>query len=208
MTEERVVHPVYRIRKLHRRDVQAKGYQHTLELLDERAGQVMATCDVMGRFAFATHEIIDDLGRTWRMEPNRKLMPSRWIVSDPDQAIAMQFDQKIAGKLVNPLYKCAMSFLDRDDVELYRLIDPRTNIPDRMFGTGPDDWVIVEGDALVAKLVRLPREETRASGLRGVLRKLVVTPDQGIVSIGTEHVLSAPVALGMIIIFTVLTDSS
>lgn len=208
MTEERVVHPVYRIRKLHRRDVQAKGYQHTLELLDERAGQVMATCDVMGRFAFATHEIIDDLGRTWRMEPNRKLMPSRWIVSDPDQAIAMQFDQKIAGKLVNPLYKCAMSFLDRDDVELYRLIDPRTNIPDRMFGTGPDDWVIVEGDALVAKLVRLPREETRASGLRGVLRKLVVTPDQGIVSIGTEHLLSAPVALGMIIIFTVLTDSS
>ena len=208
MSEERVVHPVYRVRKLHRRDVQAKGYQHTLELLDERAGQVMATCDVMGRFAFATHEIIDDLGRTWRMEPNRKLMPSRWIVSDPHQAIAMQFDQKIAGKLVNPLYKCAMSFLDRDDVELYRLIDPRTNIPDRMFGTGPDDWVIVEGDALVAKLVRLPREETRASGLRGVLRKLVVTPDQGIVSIGTEHLLSAPVALGMIIIFTVLTDSS
>ncbi|HLU05046.1 MAG TPA: hypothetical protein VKZ91_00690 [Woeseiaceae bacterium] len=191
MMDEPVKHPVYRIRKLYRRGAQPKGYQHTLELLDDRAGKVMATCDVVGRFAFAKHEIVDHLGRTWRMQPNRKLMPSRWIVTDPEQTIAMQFDQKIAGKLVNPLYKCAMSFLGSDDRELYRLIDPRTNIPDRMFGTGPDDWVIIEGDALVAKLVRLPREETQASGLRGVLRKLVTTSDPGIVSVGAEHLFPA-----------------
>jgi hypothetical protein len=208
MTNTLAEHAVYRVRKLHRRDAKPKGYQHTLELLDDRTERIMATCDVVGRFAFATHDVIDDLGRTWRMQPNRKVMPSRWIVTDPEQAIAMQFDQKIAGKLINPLYKCAMAFLNSDGEEVYRLIDPRTNIPDQIFGTGPDDWLIVDGDRLAAKLVRLPRKQAGASGLRGVLRKLVATSDPGIVSVGGDHLFPAPVALCMMIIFAVLTDSS
>jgi hypothetical protein len=142
------------------------------------------------------------------MQPNRKVMPSRWIVTDPGESIAMQFGQNILGKLTNPLYKCALAFLDGDGEELYRLIDPRTNIPDQIFGTGPDDWVIVDGDRLAAKLVRLRREETKAGGLRGVLRKLVSTSDPGIVSIGADHLFPAPVALSMMIIFTVVTDPS
>jgi hypothetical protein len=208
MTNTLAEHAVYRVRKLHRRDAKPKGYQHTLELLDDRTERIMATCDVVGRFAFATHDVIDDLGRTWRMQPNRKVMPSRWIVTDPEQAIAMQFDQKIAGKLINPLYKCAMAFLNSDGEEVYRLIDPRTNIPDQIFGTGPDDWLIVDGDRLAAKLVRLPRKQAGAIGLRGVLRKLVATSDPGIVSVGGDHLFPAPVALCMMIIFAVLTDSS
>jgi hypothetical protein len=208
MTNTLAEHAVYRVRKLHRRDAKPKGYQHTLELLDDRTERIMATCDVVGRFAFATHDVIDDLGRTWRMQPNRKVMPSRWIVTDPEQAIAMQFDQKIAGKLINPLYKCAMAFLNSDGEEVYRLIDPRTNIPDQIFGTGPDDWLIVDGDRLAAKLVRLPRKQSGAIGLRGVLRKLVATSDPGIVSVGGDHLFPAPVALCMMIIFAVLTDSS
>jgi hypothetical protein len=208
MTKTLAGDAVYRVRKLHRRDAKPKGYQHTLELLDDRTGDIRATCDVLGRFPFAAHDIIDDRGRTWRMQPNRKVMPSRWIVTDPQQAIAMQFDQKIAGKLVNPLYKCAMAFLDENGEELYRLIDPRTNIPDRIFGTGPGDWVIVEGDSLVGKLVRLPRPQAGVSGLRGVLRKLVPASDPGIVSIGGKHLFPAPVALSMMIIFTALTDTS
>jgi len=199
---------VYRVRTLYRRDAMPKGYRHTLELVDDRTQQVMAACDVVGRPAFATLRIVDERARAWRMQPNRKVMPSRWIVTDPGESIAMQFDQKILGKLTNPLYKCALAFLDGDGEELYRLIDPRTNIPDQIFGTGPDDWVIVDGDRLAAKLVRLRREETKAGGLSGVLRKLVSTSDPGIVSIGADHLFPAPVALSMMIIFTVVTDPS
>jgi hypothetical protein len=98
--------------------------------------------------------------------------------------------------------------LDGDGKEIYRLIDPRTNVPDRMFGVGPDDWVIVDGGRLAAKLVRLRREEAKGGGWRGVLRKLTSTSDPGIVSIGADHVFPAPVALSMMIIFTVVTDVS
>jgi hypothetical protein len=208
MMETPVEHAVYRVRTLYRRDAMPKGYRHTLELVDDRSGQVMATCNVVGRPAFATLEVIDELGRAWRMQPNRKIMPSRWIVTDPDQSIAMQFDQKILGKLTNPIYKCALALLDGDGQEVYRLIDPRTNIPDQIFGTGPDDWVIVAGDRLVAKLVRLRREEAKAGGLRGLLKALATTSDPGIVSVGAEHLFPAPVALSMIIIFAVVTDPS
>jgi hypothetical protein len=208
MMETPVEHAVYRVRTRHRRDAMPKGYRHTLEMVDDRTGQVMATCDVVGRPAFATLELIDELGRSWRMQPNRKVMPSRWIVTDPGQNIAMQFDQKILGKLTNPIYKCALAFLDGDGKEVYRLIDPRTNIPDRMFGVGPDDWVIVDGDRLAAKLVRLRREEAKAGVWRGVLKALTSTSDPGIVSIGRERVFPAPVALSMMIIFAVVTDVS
>lgn len=202
-------HPVYRLRTRYRRDAMPKGYQHTLELLDEHSGQILATCDVVGRPIFATLEIIDEQGRTWRMQPNRKLMPSRWIVTDPDQVIAMQFDQKILGKLANPIYKCALAFLDANGEELYRLIDPRTNVPDRMFGiVGPDDWVIVEGERLAARLVLLPCEQAKSSGLRGVLRKFVAMSDPGIVSIGPEHLFPAPVAVGMLVVFAVIRNPS
>jgi hypothetical protein len=199
---------VYRVRKVHRRDAMQKGYRHTLEMVDDHTGHVAATCNVVGRPAFATLEIIDEQGRTWRMQPNRKLMPSRWIVTDPHQRVAMQFDQKIVGKLANPLYKCALALLDGEGREVYRLLDPRTNVPDRIFGTGPREWIIADGDRLAAKLVRLPRKEKKAGGLRGVLRKLASTSEPGIVSVGAAHLLPAPVALGMVIIFAVVTDPS
>jgi hypothetical protein len=199
---------VYRVRTVHRRDAMQKGYRHTREVVDDHTGQVVATCNVVGRPAFATLEIIDAQGRTWRMQPDRKLMPSRWIVTDPHQRVAMQFDQKIVGKLANPLYKCALALLDGEGREVYRLLDPRTNVPDRIFGTGPREWIIADGDRLAAKLVRLPRKEKKAGGLRGVLRKLASTSEPGIVSVGAAHLLPAPVALGMVIIFAVVTDPS
>ncbi|MGH8168528.1 MAG: hypothetical protein ACREQ1_14905 [Woeseiaceae bacterium] len=40
------------------------------------------------------------------------------------------------------------------------------------------------------------------------LRALLAAGDPGIISAGTNHLLPAPAALGMIIIFTVITDSS
>jgi hypothetical protein len=206
--ETPVEQAVYRVRTLYRRDDKPKGYEHTLEVVDDHSGQVMATCDVVGRPAFATLEIIDDRGRTWRMQPNRKIMPSRWIVTDPDRNVAMQFDQKILGKLTNPMYKCALAFLNGDGEEVYRLVDPRTNVPDQLFGTGPTEWAIVKGDRLAAKLVYLRREDAKVGAWRGVLKKLASAPDVGIVSIGAGHVFAAPVALGMTVIFAVVTDPS
>ena len=100
---------VYRVRKYYRKEDKTKKYKGTFEVSDNRTQQVMATCDLIGQAVFSTLEIIDYEHRAWQMKPNRKIMPSRWLVTDPGQHIVMQFDQKILGKLTNPLYKSRCS---------------------------------------------------------------------------------------------------
>jgi hypothetical protein len=185
-----------------------KKYQGTFEIVDEHTQQVMAVCDLTGKAVFSRLVIMDHHGKDWTMTPNRKIMPSRWSVTDPAQNIAMQFDQKILGKAIKPLSKVALALLDNEGREVYRLVDPRTNIPDRIIGAGPSDWLLMDGDNPVAKLTWLPRQIEPAKGLLSRLSKLLTTPDYGIVSAGESHVLAAPVALAMILLFIELTDVS
>lgn len=199
---------VYRFRQSYRKGDVPKKYQGTFEIVDEHTQQVMAVCDLTGKAVFARLAITDHQGKDWMMTPNRKVMPSRWRIIDPDQNITMQFDQKILGKAIKPLSKVALALLDNEGSEVYRLADPRTNIPDRIIGAGPVDWLLMDGDNPVAKLTWLPRQTEPAKGLLGRLSKLLKNPDYGIISVGESHVLAAPEALAMILLFIELTDVS
>jgi hypothetical protein len=85
---------VYRVRKFYRKGDVAKKYQYTYEIIDDTTQQVMAVCDLIGKAAFNTLTILDHQHKTWEMKPNRNIMPSRWIVTDPGQGRVVQFDQK------------------------------------------------------------------------------------------------------------------
>lgn len=197
----------YRVRRTRRSDA-PKKYRYTLELTDDRTREVMASCDVVGQPTFSLLKITDREQRVWQMRPNRKIMPSRWIVTDPLDTIAMQFDQKTLGKLVNPLYRVALALLDGRGKEVYRLVDPRTSLPDRILGLGPGEWALLAGDKPVAKLARLPKQKEYPTGALGRLKRFIVGSDRAIVSAGEDHLLPAPVALGMLVIFEALTDAS
>lgn len=199
---------VYRIRRFRREGDVPKKYEGTYEVIDDQSQQVMAVCDLVGRAVFAHVMFKDHQQQTWQMRPNRKIMPSRWTVTGPRQDVAMQFNQKIFGKMVNPLYKTALVLENGEGKEVYRLVDPRTNIPDRILGSGPDDWLVMNGDKPVAKLTRLPRPTESAKGIFGRLKRLLTGSDTGIVSAGNSHLLAAPVALAMFLLFDELTDSS
>ena len=199
---------IYRARTSYRKECATKGYRHSLEMLDEATQQLMATCDLIGRASFAELLLLDEHQQPWRMRPNRKVMPSRWIVTDPQQRIAVQFEQNILGKLSNPLHKVVFNLLDGEGRLIYRLLDPRSAIADRLFGVGPDDWAISDGERLVAKLIRLPRPKPESRGLLAALRSLLTPTDPAIASIGPQHLLPAPVALAMLLLFQELTDAS
>lgn len=200
--------PTYRVRRYYRKDDRPKKYQCTYEIIDDSTEQVVAFCDLIGKAAFTELEIFDHRQQLWRMKPNRKIMPSGWVVTEPGEKIAVQFDQKILGKMINPLYKTVLVLQDREGKEVYRLVDPRSSIPDRLLGLGPDEWALMSGDRLSAKLVRLPGKTEPPKGIFGKLKSMLMTSDPGIVSHGSRHVLPAPVALGMYILFRELTDSS
>lgn len=198
----------YRLHRFSRKGDLPKKYKCTVELIDDESKQVLAVCDVVGKAAFSPLTIIDHRQQAWQMRPNRKIMPSRWIVTDPGQKIAMQFDQKILGKMVNPLYRVLLSLEDGEGKEIYRLVDPRTSIPDRILGAGPNDWVLMDGDMPVARLARLPRQSEPAKTIFGRLKSFLASSDDGLVSAGGDHVLPAPVALAMLLLFKELTDAS
>jgi hypothetical protein len=199
---------VYRVRRSYRKDDIPKKYAGTYAIIDEATHQTMANCDLIGKAVFATLRITDHQNGGWQMQPNRKIMPSRWIVTDSSRNVAAQFDQKILGKMVNPLYKIALTVLDQEGKEVFRLVDPRTSIPDRVLGSGPNEWTLMSGDKPAAKLIRLPRQDKPAKGIFGKLKKMLAATDRGIISAGAEHALAAPVALGMILLFEELSDTS
>lgn len=200
--------PTFRLRKTYRKGDTPKKYQGTFEMVDDGTQEVQASCDLIGKAVFAHLDIIDAAGRTWKMRPNRKLMPSRWIVTDPAQGVVLQIDQKILGKMINPLYKVAFTVLDAAEKELFRVVDPRSSVPDRIFGLGPSEWAVFRDERLMGKVVQLPNTREKATGLLGKLRDMFTGWDRGLVSMGPEHFLLAPEALAVMLIFEELTDTS
>lgn len=195
---------VLRFRKFYRKGDTPGKYKHSYKVIDDHTEKVLATCDLFGQAIFSNLAITDDKDQTWQMKPNRKIMPSRWIITDCKQNIAMQLDQKILGKIVNPIYKVMLGLLDGEGREVYRFVDPRTNIPDRIMAIFPNEWALLKEDTPMAKIISLPRKTKESKGLLGKLRSFIPATDDGLISIGSEPLLEAPVALGMYIIFSEL----
>lgn len=168
----------------------------------------MAAGDLVGQAVFATTTISDHHQHIWHMKPNRRVMPTRWTLTDPQGQVALQFDQKILGKLTNPIYKVVLAILDSDGKERYRLVDPRTDIPDRIMGVHTGEWTIVAGDQPVAKLGWLPREKPSPKGLFKFLDRFLTASDRAVISAGPHHLLPAPAVLGLLLLFDELTDTS
>lgn len=202
------MHACYRIHRSPERGDKPKKHSESFRLTDEHTGQEAANCGLSRNKVFTAVEILDGDNRTWQMHPNRKIMPSRWVVTDPQQRIVMQFDQKILAKLVNPIYRTVLVLLAEDGREVFRLVDPTTNIGDKMFSINIGDWAILRGDEPVARLTRLRQPGQTAGGVLGKIRRWLKSSDFAIVSAGEAHVLPAPVALCMYLVFRELYDPS
>ena len=198
---------IYRLRKTRSADP-PKRYRGTLELSDEGTGQILATCDVCGQVAFATHRIVDHEQRVWLLAPNRRIMPSRWLLTDPAQRVVVQFSQQILRKIFNPLRRTGLTLLDATGNETARLLDSRTGIFHRLLGPGDDDWILARNGVPIAKLARLPTPEPAGDGLLRRIGRLLAQSDRGLVSLGASHALPAPAALALFMLVGELTNPS
>jgi hypothetical protein len=197
---------VYRIRQHVRESDKPMIYQESLEIADDRTGEVLAHCDLFGLAALSRTEIVDKNYQTWQMKPVRTFKSSRWIVTDPENRIAMQIDQKAVGKFINPVYKVLLVLRDWEENVKFRLVEPKTEIPDRVLPVDAGEFAIMAGDKPAAKLTWLPRQDVAAKGFFGKLKKLLIASDRAIVSAGPQHCLDAPTALAMYLVFDDSTD--
>lgn len=205
-TERRLT---YRARKNRARGRDApKDHRYTLELLDEAAGAVLGRCAVRGTPIHKPQAIEMESGDCWSVRPNRRIMPSHWILADPGGREVLLLDQRIFGKLAGPLTRVGMTVKDPQGDVLYRVVEPDASLPERLLGPDPSAWTVEDRSGPVALIATLPKTDAPATGWRGRLRRFVEGTDMGLVSLGEKHLFGAAESLAILMIFRELRDIS
>lgn len=199
----------FRIRRHYTPANKPKKYQATYELFDEQLQRIVVKCDLTGRAVFNTLTIIDENNTVWQMKPNRKFMPSRWLLKDGDGKIAWQFDQKIVGKLLNPAYKTVLVVLDDNENELLLLVNLHNKKAAVILGFETGKYALIKKDIPLAEFKSLPRQEQpEGKGIIGAVKRFFTATDKAIVSMTDKHPLPPPAALAIYLLFDELTDTS
>lgn len=197
---------VFRIKRYRDSQRAGSGYYVSFDVCDEPTQTLLARCHASGRAAQSTLEIQASDGSRWTSTPNRRVLPTEWELAENGR-IAFRFNTKVAGKLINPLYRTSLSVRAPDNTELFVVTDPRKNVPDRVLGSGPADWELRDGDRTLGKMIVLPRA-VQDSGILAKVRRALAGYDFGLASFGRHAVLPPPAALALVAIHLELTDAS
>lgn len=198
---------VYRIRRSHMSRSEQADYRYTLTLVDDTMTPSLARCDVSGGAVHSVIEITDGGDRNWKMVPDRRVMPSRWAITDPAGEKVMAIQLQILRKLANPVHRVALTLVSASN-PAYRIVDNRRNVLDRVLAPNPAEWLILDDIGVVGKLTRLRSDGPKPSGPLRQLSSWWQGTDRCIVTFGADHVFAAPVALGLQIIMDEVTDPS
>lgn len=185
-----------------------KDHRYTLELVDEADGAVRARCVVCGTPIHNPQTIELDDGATWSLRPNRRIMPSHWILAAPDGRDVLLLDQRIFGKLVSPLTWVGMTIKNPQGTVLYRVVEPYASLPERILGPDPNAWTVETDAGPVALIANLPKTDLPAKGWRGKLQRFIQGSDMGLVSLGDAHRFGVAESLAILLIFRELRDIS
>ena len=185
-----------------------RDHRYTLELIDEARGTALAHCNVRGTPIHKAQSIQVAGSGEWTVRPNRRIMPSHWILADPRDREVLLLDQRIFGKLTGPLTRIGMTIKDPQGRALYRVVEPEASLGDRLLGPDPDAWTVENDDGPVALIATLPKPDIPAKGWRGKLQRFIRGSDMGLISLGDAHLLGVAETLAILLIFRELRDIS
>jgi hypothetical protein len=201
--------PTYRFREFRSEPHFGKGYRHSIDVLDEASQDVLCTCHLAGNACFSKPQFLQGPQPPLQLDPDRSVMPSRWTLADANGRAIVAFARRsLASAFVNPLGRTILTVFDDKDAEIGQLVDPRSSAADRLMRTGPDEWRLVRGAEVLARLIRLPRKKAAPTTLLGRLADALTPSDRGLVSVGPAHALSAPAALAMLLLLQELGERS
>ncbi len=201
--------PALRIRDRYDSSGKANGYERTYEIFDDQLQRVTARCDLIGKAALKPQEIVAQEGQHWALVPNRKIMPSLWLLSDPQGKLQWQFRHRMWGKMINPLHKTLLTILDGAGREQMHLVDLHGAKLPVVLGLEWGKYALVRGDQPLATLTALPRKDPpKGKGLMGAIRRFLNSSDTALVSVTATHPLPAPAALALYLLYREFTDAS
>ena len=174
-------------------------------------GDVMtpsARCELVGDAALKPQDIVVD-DQAWRLEPNRKLMPNRWTLRDPQGDAQCEFSQSVLGKVLNPVHKAVMSIDAGDPAGPLHLIDQKAATLPAILGLDWGDYAIVRNDEVLAAVAVLPRQtEPKRNRIGKFIGRFIKPTDLALVSLSAEHLMPPAMSLATWLLHRSLTDTS
>jgi hypothetical protein len=209
LTESVTDRTAYRIQRRSEPRGKPAKYRATYTLVDEQSQETVVQADLIGRAVFGCTALVDHGGRHWTLQPDRKVMPTRWLLSDEHGSLELQFDQKLLGKLANPLFRTVLAILDAQDRELMQFVNLHSKKAAFVLGLELGKYALVRDQTALAELSTLPREKPAGrKGFLGSFKRFMAPSDRALISLSDRHPLPPPAALAMYLLYEELTDTS
>jgi hypothetical protein len=179
-----------------------KKYKASYKVVDEVNNKTMAECDLFGNIAFVNLDIRDERNNVWQMRPNRKIMPSRWLLFDSNDQCAFEIRRLNLFRFFNPMEKTYFKIIDNNSNRQFKFEDRESTIVDRIFNSSPFQWFITEKGDVVATIQRLARKEEKApkKGFLNKLKRFFRSSDWVLFTPGTIPVIHSSVYLALMLL--------
>ena len=171
-----------RLRKVNEYKDKPKKYKHTYCVAEEGTEDVLYSCDVISHVASREVVFLDaNRAPCFSMQPNRRIMPTYWLVTDASGREIGQIKQHVftGGQ---------WSGLGPSGEELFRIVNPES-FKDKMgktlLGGVTTKYDFVRGDNLLATTEQEPRKKPTKGGVRGLLQALI-TPSDWVIRLSEE----------------------
>lgn len=187
-----------------------KDYKRSYEARNDATGQLLAQCDSYEKSVSSICEIIDHHGNQWEMQPNRKVMPTRWLFKAPDGVKVFEIRlPNFLWMMINPLARTYLHLKDIRAQRSYRFIDLESSFGDRIFRSPVMAWSIMEKGRVVAKITRLTREEEAPAtkGFFAKLKQFFKGSDWALLTPGSEPLFDAPIFIGLMLIYEEVSNT-
>lgn len=185
-----------------------KRYKHTYRAVIEGDEKLLFSCDVVGHVTSNEICFLDGTGEaSFSVRPNRKIMPTQWLVAGSSGREIGRVTQKILGKGI-------WVGFDASGAEVFRLVDYDSRVDKvgkSLFGGSSSRYGIAQGNRLMATIAKEPREQTTKKGLRGLIQTFA-TPSDWVIRFSPDakdlDVRLILPAMVLLIDFTVAMDSA
>jgi hypothetical protein len=163
-----------RLRKHRESQGKPSKYSHTYRITPEDTDETLFSCDVIGHVS--VREVVFVHGNhepRFSMQPNRRIMPTYWPVTD---AMGREI-----GQVKQHLFKGGhWSGLDSSGEEVFRIVSAES-VGDRVgkaiLGGVTAKYCMVNSGTLLARMAEEPRSKPTRGGVRGFLQAFFSTSD-------------------------------
>ncbi len=182
-------------------------YRKSCFVKDNATDDVLVECDLYQKAIYSEILLTDNKHQTWKIKPNRKIMPTRWHVYSPFDEKTFEVRLPNFFIMMNPFSRTYLRLSDIQSGRKLKFVDLESGFFDRIFGGTNLIWSITDNNKVIAEIRYLAREEDeeeqkpKKKGFFARLKGWFRRADWSLQSYAAEPVISAPAFLALALVY-------